>query len=240
MSAMLRGPGAIERSVTEINLDEVRRPFQNNPRHSDKPKTIGPAGQTRCRMPLVNPDIQTLKFLWRTPFLHTGCTVRQMISQTVEYALRAIVTIAQQEGEPCTAKKIAEIAQIPLPYLSKMMQGLVRGGLVRSQRGLHGGFVLEKSPEEFSILDVVNMVDPLKRIHECPLGIGSHGRNLCPLHRKLDNALQATETIFRETTLAQMLSQPGQVTPLCEAKMPVSPESDRETSKRKRNAKKQA
>ena len=44
-----------------------------------------------------------------------------MISQTVEYALRAIVTIAQHEGVPCTAQKIAEITQVPAPYLSKMM-----------------------------------------------------------------------------------------------------------------------
>jgi len=160
-----------------------------------------------------------------------------MISQTVEYALRAIVTIAQQEGEPVTAKRIAEIAQIPLPYLSKMMQGLVRGGLVRSQRGLHGGFVLEKSPEEFSILDVVNMVDPLKRIHECPLGIGSHGKNLCPLHRRLDNALEATETIFRETTLAEMLSQPGRVTPLCEERKSVASGSGRQASRKNNKTK---
>jgi len=139
-----------------------------------------------------------------------------MISQTVEYALRAIVTIAQHEGQPCTAKKISEITQVPLPYLSKLMQGLVRGGLVNSQRGLHGGFVLTRAPEEFTILEVVDVVEPFKRIKECPLGIQSHGSTLCPLHRRLDKALEATETIFRETTLAEMLSQPGSVTPLCE------------------------
>lgn len=141
-----------------------------------------------------------------------------MISQTVEYALRAIVTIAQQEGQPCTAKKIAEITQVPLPYLSKLMQGLVRGDIVNSQRGLHGGFVLTKQPAEFSILDVVNVVEPLKRIHECPLKIQSHGNTLCPLHRRLDKAIEATETIFRETNLTEMLSQPGSATPLCEEK----------------------
>lgn len=145
-----------------------------------------------------------------------------MISQTVEYALRAIVTIAQQEGRPCTAKKIAEITQVPLPYLSKLMQGLVRGGVVNSQRGLHGGFVLTKEPDKFSILDIVNVVEPIKRIHECPLRIHAHGTNLCPLHRKLDKAIEATETIFRETTLADMLSQPGSVTPLCEEQKLVS------------------
>lgn len=145
-----------------------------------------------------------------------------MISQTVEYALRAIVTIAQHEGQPCTAKKLAEITQVPLPYLSKLMQGLVRGGLVSSQRGLHGGFLLTRDPKSLTILDVVNVVEPIKRILQCPLKIQSHGTNLCPLHRRLDNAIEATETVFRETTVAQMLSQPGSVTPLCEEKKLIS------------------
>lgn len=145
-----------------------------------------------------------------------------MISQTVEYALRAVVTLAQHDGQPCTAKTLAEITQVPLPYLSKLMQGLVRGGLVRSQRGLHGGFVLAKSPRELSILDVMDIVEPFKRIHSCPLGIASHATALCPLHRQLDKAMQSTETILRETTIAEMLSQSGSASPLCEEKKLIS------------------
>ncbi len=145
-----------------------------------------------------------------------------MFSQTVEYALRAIVTIAQQDGQPCTARKIAEITQVPSAYLSKLMQGLVRGGVVNSQRGLHGGFILTKTPETLTILDVVNSVEPLKRIERCPLGIQSHGTDLCPLHRRLDNAIEATEKIFCKTTIADILSEPGSVTPLCEEVKVVS------------------
>ncbi len=139
-----------------------------------------------------------------------------MISQTVEYALRAIVTIAQHEGQPCTARKISEITQVPAAYLSKLMQGLVRGGLVRSQRGLHGGFVLTNSADELTIWDVVNVVEPLKRITECPLGIHAHGGALCPLHRRLDNAMENIETMFRETTVSELLSETSNLTPLCE------------------------
>ncbi len=145
-----------------------------------------------------------------------------MISQTVEYALRAIVTIAQHEGRACTAKKLAEITQVPLPYLSKLMQGLVRGGLVTSQRGLHGGFLLTRDLGNLTILDVVNVVEPIKRILHCPLNLQSHGTNLCPLHRRLDNAIAATEKVFRETTVVEMLSEPGSVTPLCEVQKLIS------------------
>ena len=139
-----------------------------------------------------------------------------MISQTVEYALRAIVTIAQHNGAPCTAQKISAITKVPAPYLSKMMQGLVRANLVTSKRGLHGGFVLTKDPSELTIWAVVDAVEPLKRIRECPLGIGSHEGTLCPLHRRLDSAMALVEESFRDTTVADVLTQPGSVTPLCE------------------------
>ena len=139
-----------------------------------------------------------------------------MISQTVEYALRAIVTIAQHDGQTCTARKIAEIAQIPSAYLSKLMQSLVRGGLVRSQRGLNGGFALTGDPKDITIWDVVDVIEPMKRIETCPLGIKSHSSTLCPLHAKIDGAIAATEKIFRETTISELLSGSGGTTPLCE------------------------
>jgi len=145
-----------------------------------------------------------------------------MISQTVEYALRAVVTLAQQDGQACTAKKISEITQVPLPYLSKLMQGRVRGGVVDSRRGIHGGFVLARAPQQLTIYDVIDVVEPFRRIRECPLGIQQHGKNLCPLHRRLDSAMAATEKVFRETTLAEILAQPGSVSPLCEEQKLVS------------------
>jgi Rrf2 family protein len=139
-----------------------------------------------------------------------------MISQTVEYALRAIVTIAQHQGAAVTAQKIAAITRVPAPYLSKLMQGLVRNGVVRSQRGVHGGFVLTKDPTQLTVLDVVDSVDPIRRILECPLGISSHGDLLCPLHRRLDNALQSIEQLFRVTTIAELLSDAKGSIPLCQ------------------------
>ncbi len=139
-----------------------------------------------------------------------------MISQTVEYALRAIVTIAQHQGTACTAQRISEITQVPAPYLSKLMQGLVRANLVTSKRGLHGGFVLTRDAAELTIWEVIDAVEPFKRIRECPLGIGSHEGTLCPLHRRLDNAMRMVEESFRETFVVELLSQTGSVTPLCE------------------------
>jgi Rrf2 family transcriptional regulator, nitric oxide-sensitive transcriptional repressor len=138
-----------------------------------------------------------------------------MISQTIEYALRAIVTLAQHEGKTCTAQQISQITQVPAPYLSKLMQVLVRNGLANSQRGLHGGFSLARDPAETSVLDIVNAVEPIRRIQECPVSVPSHAEQLCPLHRLLDDAVAMVEQLFRETTIADILADFEGVTPLC-------------------------
>ena len=138
-----------------------------------------------------------------------------MISQTVEYALRAVVYLADQKNEARTAQQIAEVTKVPVAYLAKVMQGLVRRKIVRSQRGLGGGFALVRSPRELTIWDVTDAVEPLQRIRECPLGLESHRLRLCPLHRRLDDALASIEKAFRETTIAEVLAEPSTSRPLC-------------------------
>lgn len=139
-----------------------------------------------------------------------------MISQSVEYALRGVVTIAQHNGGPCTAHQIAAITQVPAPYLSKLMQGLVRAGIIRSQRGVRGGFVLNKAPTDLTVWDIIDAVDPIKRIEQCPLEISSHTKTLCPLHHRLDRAIGILEKELRQATISDLLAEPGSVSPLCE------------------------
>jgi DNA-binding IscR family transcriptional regulator len=73
-----------------------------------------------------------------------------------------------------------------------------------------------KSPSELTILDVVNAVEPIVRIRQCPLGLKAHGVRLCPLHKQMDNALATVEAAFRQTTLADVLAEPTASHPLCE------------------------
>lgn len=138
-----------------------------------------------------------------------------MISQTAEYALRAIVYLADNPTEAQTAEAIARGTKVPVGYLAKIMQGLARSGLVTSQRGLYGGFTLARAPKDLSIYDVVQAVDPIVRIHECPLRLEGHNTNLCPLHRGLDNAMAAVEMMFKKLTIHQVLNQPQSTKPLC-------------------------
>jgi Rrf2 family protein len=145
-----------------------------------------------------------------------------MISQTAEYALRAIAHIALNPTIPQTSQQVAAATLVPLPYLSKVLQSLGRAGIISAQRGLHGGFTLKKPAEEVTVFEVVQAVDPLRRIKTCPLGITSHGENLCPLHRRLDNAMEQVECSFRETTIAEILNEPTTSHPLCPLPQPTA------------------
>lgn len=136
-----------------------------------------------------------------------------MLSQTAEYALRAIVHLARNTSEPVTVELIANATKIPISYLAKIMQQLSRSGLTTSQRGLHGGFILSRDAAEITLYDVVNAVDPFRRILTCPMGIPEHKDGLCSLHRELDDTLATLEKRLRGTTIADVLK--SRIRPLC-------------------------
>lgn len=139
-----------------------------------------------------------------------------MISQTVEYALRAIVYLGYRHPNPCTGPEMAKEIHVPLPYLSKVMHSLSRAKIVHAKRGRSGGFILAENPDTMTVWDVVNAVEPFQRIRECPLGLSTHRGTLCPLHRSLDDAMASAEEAFRRTTIAQLLAGAAGVKPLCE------------------------
>jgi Rrf2 family protein len=141
-----------------------------------------------------------------------------MFSRTVEYALRAVVYLASEKGESRTAQQVAEATKAPLGYMAKVLQSLSRGRVIQSQRGLHGGFTLTRSPEELTVYDIVQSVGPIERIRGCPLGLKGHV-NLCPLHRRMDQAIAMVEDALKQSTIAELLLEPsrerGIPIPLC-------------------------
>lgn len=152
-----------------------------------------------------------------------------MFSQTVEYALRAVAYLAAQAPHARTTDQIAAATLVKRAYLSKVLQRLGEKGVVHSQRGVGGGMTLVKTPAALTILEVVNAVEPIERIRECPLGLKSHGVRLCPLHKRLDDAMATVEAAFRDTTLAEVLAEPSPSVPLCD----VPPTADRPKGRRK-------
>ena len=132
-----------------------------------------------------------------------------MVSLTSEYALRAVVYLAGSGDDLSqTVTQIAEGTRVPASYLAKVLQNLVRAGTIASQRGLGGGFRLTKTADKISLYEVIQAVDPMERIRECPLGLEEHGTHLCPLHKRLDDAMALIETQFRNTSIAELLAPP--------------------------------
>jgi Rrf2 family protein len=117
---------------------------------------------------------------------------------------------------------MADQTRVPHGYLSKVLQGLSKAGMVDSQRGLGGGFVLARSLDKLTVLDVINAVDPLKRIEHCPLALAAHRKQLCSLHKRLDQGIALVEALFGSTTIAELLAQANPSGPLCDEVGPKS------------------
>lgn len=131
-----------------------------------------------------------------------------MFSLTVEYALRAAVYLAEFRQRRVTAQEVAAECQVPVSYMSKVLQALTEAGLISSQRGPSGGFLLAQEPEQISMYDVVNVIHPIERIHSCPLDLPEHSHRLCPLHAELDGLAVEASNKLKSLTLADLLAEP--------------------------------
>jgi len=102
-------------------------------------------------------------------------------------------------------------------YLVKVLHRLAKVGILSGQRGSQGGFTLKREPKVLTVLDVINAIDPIERLCDCPVGLDSDGKNLCPLHRRIDDAMALIEESFAGVTIAQLIEQSSQAKPLCNA-----------------------
>jgi Rrf2 family transcriptional regulator, nitric oxide-sensitive transcriptional repressor len=130
-----------------------------------------------------------------------------MFSQTVEYALRAMVQLAAAAPEASTTQHIAESTRVPGAYLAKVLQSLRRAGLISSRRGVGGGVRLARLPKKISLLEVINAVEPLERSVETPKPRTSAG-TLAALNRKLDAMLDQLQKSCASTSLADVSRRP--------------------------------
>ena len=128
-----------------------------------------------------------------------------MISQTTEYALKAIVCLAAEQGQNLNVQEIASRTKAPANYLSKILQQLAKAKIVTSRRGLQGGFSLLMAPEKLTVLDVINAVSPFKRFNDCPIGLKHGELDLCPLSLCLNEATGLVEHHLKGLTIKDLI-----------------------------------
>jgi len=146
-----------------------------------------------------------------------------MLSQTAEYALRAVLYLARRESERESARSaagrgrgrvcvddVARALDIPRNYLSKTMNALTGAGILRSARGPGGGFSLAVPRDELTVARIVEDFDPADSRSGCLLRGGPCDESdPCAAHHRWREVERTVRTFFARTTIADLLDDEG-------------------------------
>jgi Rrf2 family transcriptional regulator, nitric oxide-sensitive transcriptional repressor len=138
-----------------------------------------------------------------------------MFSRLTEHLMRIAVYLADHGEQLSRIEDVTAGTRLTLREVMSVLEVLAEGGIATAPQGPSQGYRLSRSPEQITMFDIVQCTDPIERIVSCPLGLEGHGPNLCPLHRRMDNAMLAMQQAFQRTTIAQLLTEPTNSRPLC-------------------------
>ncbi|MEZ5344226.1 MAG: Rrf2 family transcriptional regulator [Pyrinomonadaceae bacterium] len=130
-------------------------------------------------------------------------------SKTTGYGIRALVYLARQkESYLCGLQEIAEQEQIPAAYLGKILGDLRKHHLLRSEKGIHGGYELAQSADSITLWDVYQILDPIIDCDHCILGMNSClDESPCALHDSWVPIRNDFVELLHTKTIAQMAEQ---------------------------------
>ena len=129
-------------------------------------------------------------------------------SRPTEYAIRALVHLAQvPEGKYAMVKQIAAQENIPAHFLAKILQQLVRKGLLRSSKGPTGGFCLRLPASDIRLLQLVEALDGLTNYHKCVSGLSECTDEApCAMHDSWVTLRSRIMDYLETTTIAELVS----------------------------------
>jgi Rrf2 family protein len=136
-----------------------------------------------------------------------------MLSQKARYALHALIVLAEHGGgEPLQIADIANDARVPRKFLEQILLDLKKRGLVRSQRGRSGGYLIGKSARDISFADVIRVIDGPLALAPCVSVTAYHkcddcvDEQTCAIRKVLLAARDATATVLESRNLAQAVA----------------------------------
>jgi len=130
-----------------------------------------------------------------------------MFSRSCEYALQGVLYIAlhSKNGQAVGLKEIAESLKIPMHFLSKILQLLVRHRILASLKGPNGGFLLSEAPENLTLFKIVEIVDGLGIFDRCGIGLKvCSDETPCPIHHKYKILKEDIKNLLKEKTIAAL------------------------------------
>lgn len=134
-----------------------------------------------------------------------------MFSKSCEYGVRALIYITSKsnQGERVNITDIAAEIDSPMAFTAKILQKLVKGGIVQSVKGPHGGFqIREGDTRETTLADVVKAMDGSATFTGCGLGLKEcSDLKPCPLHDTFKNIRGGLKTMMESTTLNYLAAE---------------------------------
>ena len=139
------------------------------------------------------------------------------ISQKLEYAMRAMIELAQHRDEDALvpAREIAERQQIPVRFLEQQLGALSKAGLVESFRGAGGGCRLSRAPEEITMADIADAIEGQIFPMFClePSDHTCFQDSRCGLQGFWADVARAVQDVFRTTTVADLAARHPELAP---------------------------
>ena len=130
-----------------------------------------------------------------------------MFSKSTEYSIRAIIFLALKSA-PDSLQGSADIARelgFPVPFLGKVMQNLVKKDLIVSVKGPGGGYYVKEETCQYSILDIVDILEGLDFLHKCGLGIHAcDDENPCPIHDEYQPVKEKIRVALSSKTISNI------------------------------------
>ena len=129
-----------------------------------------------------------------------------IFSRQCEYALQAIIYISMQPKAKFTnINEISNKLDIPMPFLGKTLQLLVRSKILSSQKGPKGGFKLAKHPKDISLFHVIDAIDGTDFLTSCVLGFPyCSSKNPCPMHSEWGNLRDRVYSMLMNKTISNI------------------------------------
>lgn len=127
-----------------------------------------------------------------------------MFSKTCEYAIRALIFVAQKskDGSRISIKDISSGIDSPEYFIAKILQDLSRKGFVQSAKGPNGGFYMDDANLEQSVADIVREIDGDKLFSGCGLGLKECSEDHpCPIHNDFKHIRQEIKTMLEESRI---------------------------------------
>lgn len=131
------------------------------------------------------------------------------LTRAGEYGVRAILHLAvQPEGRITFVTEISERQDVPKSFATKILQALTKIGLVRSKRGVKGGFMLGKPASEITLRDVIEGIEGPIFLNQCLIKKGECPRDeVCPVHLVWREAQDKLMEILEGVTIAKLVEQ---------------------------------